>query len=86
MIARYKPSCPIIACSVSPRICRQMNLYWGVTPLWIPRENSAEDLFDDAIKAAVEAGYIKQGDAVVLTAGLPLGIPGRTNMIRVIEV
>ena len=86
MIARYKPSCPIIACSVSPRICRQMNLYWGVTPLWIPRENSAEDLFDDAIKAAVEAGYIKQGDTVVLTAGLPLGIPGRTNMIRVIEV
>ena len=86
MIARYKPSCPIIACSVSPRICRQMNLYWGVTPLWIPRENSAEDLFDDAIKAAVEAGYIKQEDTVVLTAGLPLGIPGRTNMIRVIEV
>ena len=63
-----------------------MNLYWGVTPLWIPRENSAEDLFDDAINAAVEAGYIKQGDTVVLTAGLPLGIPGRTNMIRVIEV
>lgn len=86
MIARYKPSCPIIACSVSPRICRQMNLYWGVTPLWIPRENSADDLFDDAIKAAVEAGYIKKGDTVVLTAGVPLGVPGRTNMIRVIEV
>lgn len=86
MIARYKPSCPIIACSVSPKICRQMNLHWGVTPLWIPRESSTDDLFEDAIKAAVEAGYIKKGDTVVLTAGVPLGIPGRTNMIRVVEV
>ena len=86
MISKYKPSCPIIACSVSPKICRQMNLYWGVTPVWIPRENSADDLFDDAVRAAQEAGYIKKGDTVVLTAGVPLGVSGRTNMIRVVEV
>lgn len=86
MISRYKPSCPIIACSVSPKICRQMNLYWGVTPVWIPRENSADDLFEDAVRAAQNAGYIKKGDTVVLTAGVPLGVSGRTNMIRVVEV
>lgn len=86
MIARYKPSCPIIACSVSPRICRQMNLAWGVTPIWIARESTTDDLFDVAVRAAEEAGYIKKGDTVVLTAGVPLGIPGRTNMIRVVEV
>lgn len=86
MISRYKPSCPIIACSVSPKICRQMNLYWGVTPIWIPRENSADDLFEDAVRAAQNAGYIKKGDTVVLTAGVPLGVSGRTNMIRVVEV
>lgn len=86
MIARYKPSCPIIACSVSPRICRQMNLAWGVTPMWIARESTTDDLFDVAVRAAEEAGYIKKGDTVVLTAGVPLGIPGRTNMIRVVEV
>jgi len=86
MIARYKPSCPIIACSVSPRICRQMNLVWGVTPIWIARESTTDDLFDVAVRVAEEAGYIKKGDAVVLTAGVPLGIPGRTNMIRVVEV
>lgn len=86
MIARYKPKCPIIACSVSPRICRQLSLSWGVTPVWIARENSAEDLFDEAVRAAEKAGYIKKGDKVVLTAGVPLGISGKTNMIRVVEV
>ena len=86
MIARYKPNCQIIACSVSPRICRQMSLSWGVTPVWIARESSADDLFDEAVRTAEEAGYIKKGDTVVLTAGVPLGISGRTNMIRVVEV
>lgn len=86
MISRYKPNCPIIACSVSPKICRQMNLYWGVTPVWIPRENSADDLFEDAVRVAEKEGYIKKGDTVVLTAGVPLGVSGKTNMIRVVEV
>ena len=86
MIARYKPSCPIIACSVSPRICRQLSLSWGVTPVWIARENKADDLFEEAVRAVEEAGYIKKGDKVVLTAGVPLGVSGKTNMIRVVEV
>ncbi len=86
MIARYKPNCPIIACSVSPKICRQMCLSWGVTPVWIARESTTEDLFDEAVRVSEEAGYIKKGDTVVITAGVPLGISGRTNMIRVVEV
>lgn len=86
MIARYKPNCPIIACSVSPRICRQMNLVWGVRPMWIARESTTDDLFEVAVHAVEKAGYVKKGDTVVLTAGVPLGIPGRTNMIRVVEV
>ncbi|MGN0380998.1 MAG: pyruvate kinase [Suilimivivens sp.] len=86
MISRYKPSCPIIACSVSPRICRQLSLSWGVTPIWIARENTTDDLFDVAVHAAEEAGYIKKGDKVVLTAGVPLGVSGKTNMLRVVEV
>ncbi len=86
MISRYKPNCPIIACSVSPRICRQLNLSWGVTPIWIARESTTDDLFDVAVRAAEEAGYIQKGDKVVLTAGVPLGVSGKTNMLRVIEV
>ncbi len=86
MISRYKPSCPIIACSVSPKSCRQLSMYWGTIPLWIPRENSTDDLFMEAVHTAEKAGYIEKGDVVVLTAGVPLGVSGKTNMIRVIEV
>lgn len=86
MISRYKPNCPIIACSVSPRTCRQLSLSWGVTPIWIARENTTDDLFDVAVRTAEGAGYIQKGDKVVLTAGVPLGVSGKTNMLRVIEV
>ncbi len=86
MISRYKPGCPIIGCSVNPRVCRQLNLSWGVAPLLIEREETADDLFDEASRAAEKAGYVKKGDIVVLTAGVPLGTVGTTNMIRVIEI
>lgn len=86
MIARYKPCCPVIACSVSPGVCRQLALSWGVTPIWIARESTADDLFEVAVCAAQKAGYIKKGDTVVLTAGVPLGVAGNTNMLRVVEV
>ena len=85
-ISRYKPSCPVIGCSISPRVCRQMNLMWGVMPLLIEREETADDLFEEATKVAEEAGLIKKGDVVVLTAGVPLGTAGNTNMLRVIEI
>lgn len=86
MLARYKPTCPIIACSIEPHVCRQANLLWGVRPLHIKKEDTAEDLFNDAVRESLQAGYIKKGDIVVITAGVPLGISGKTNMIRVVEV
>ena len=86
MISRYKPGCPIIGCSVNPRVCRQLNLAWGVQPLLMMKEETADDLFEDAEHLAVKAGYLKKGDIAVLTAGVPLGVSGNTNMIRVIEV
>lgn len=86
MVSRYKPSCQIIGCSVNPRVCRQLSLSWGVTPLLIGKKETADELFEEATKAAEEAGYIKKGDVVVLTAGVPLGVSGKTNMLRVIEV
>lgn len=86
MISRYKPNCPIIACAVNPRVCRQLNLFWGVVPILIEKEEKADDLFEQATYAVEKAGYVKRGDIAVLTAGVPLGISGTTNMIRVIEV
>ena len=55
-------------------------------PLLIQEENTAVDLFHAAIDAAVEAGYIQKGDKVIITAGMPLGISGKTNQLRVVEV
>ena len=86
MIARNKPGCPIIGCSVNPRVCRQMNLVWGVQPLLVNKEDNAEERFEASVRNEKKAGYIKAGDKVVLTAGVPLGTPGRTNMMRVVEV
>ena len=58
MISRFKPGCPVIGCTVKRLVWRQLNLQWGVMPLLIQEENTAEDLFHAAIDAAMEAGYI----------------------------
>lgn len=85
-ISRYKPTCPIIGCAMDDQVSRQLNLLWGVTPLYLGKEESTEELFADAVELAKEKGYVKKGDIVVITAGVPLGISGKTNMIRVVEV
>lgn len=85
-IARFKPEAPIIGCTIHERVCNQLNLLWGVKPLLIGKENTTEGLFENAVNAAKKAGYVKSGDIVVITAGVPVGIAGTTNMIHVIEV
>lgn len=86
MVSRYKPKCQIVACSVNPRVCRQMALMWGVTPILMAREETTKELFDEAIHLAKKQGLVENGDTVVLTAGMPLGVSGKTNMIQVMEV
>lgn len=86
MISRYKPGCMIIGCTMSPRVWRQMNGLWGVVPLRMEQQETTHALFDKAVEAAKENGLVQKGDKVVLTAGVPLGVSGNTNMIRVIEV
>ena len=83
MISRYRPSCTIIGCCMDDYVCRQLNLYWGVEPLLLEREDNAEELFNHAGEAAERAGLVMRGDLTVLTAGVPLGITGTTNLIKV---
>ncbi|MDD5846115.1 MAG: pyruvate kinase [Lachnospiraceae bacterium] len=85
-ISRFKPSCPILACSTKSRVACQTNILFDVYPLIIPEEEREDQLFETAIHQARLGGYIKPGDTVVLTAGVPLGESGNTNMVRVIEV
>lgn len=85
-IAGCKPGCPIICCTTNETVYRQANLLWGVKSLLLGREEDSEKLFEHALQEAERAGFIKKGDVVVITAGVPLGIAGRTNMLRVVEV
>jgi len=85
-VARFKPNCPIIGCTMSDRVANQINLMWGVTPLLLDRAETADALIANAVKEAQRAGLVREGDKVVITAGVPLGITGMTNMIRVVEV
>lgn len=85
-ISKFHPSCPIIGCSTFSYVCRQMNLMWGVIPMLISEKEEPMQLFEYAVEEAEGAGYIRKGDLTVMTAGMPLGRAGTTNMIRVHRV
>lgn len=83
-ISKFRPLSPIVAFSMSPKVCRQMNLSWGVYPLILGEKASTDELFADAVERAKEAGYVNDGDIVVITAGVPLGVSGTTNLLNVV--
>ena len=82
-ISKYRPSCQIIGCATEMRVCRQLNLFWGVIPIQMDEEDTADELFDHAVEAAEKKGLIQRGELAVITAGVPLGLSGTTNMIKV---
>ena len=82
-ISKYRPGCQIIGCATEERVCRQMNLIWGVKPVLMGEEDTADELFDHAVEAAEKRGLIARGELAVITAGVPLGMSGTTNMIKV---
>ena len=83
MISKFRPTCPIIACTMSESVWRRLNLSWGVQPVIITERDTTDDLFETAVEAAQKKGYVKQGDITVITAGVPLGVSGTTNMLKV---
>lgn len=86
MVSKYRPDCDIIACTVEESVSRQLNLSWGVTPILIKEEKDTFELFDHAVEKVKELGYLSEGDLTVVTAGVPLGISGTTNMLKVHSV
>jgi len=83
MVARFRPACPIIATTVSPKVQRQLNLSWGVFPYLVGAANTTDEMFDMGIEKALESGFVKNGDLAVITAGVPAGISGTTNTLKV---
>ena len=82
-IAKYLPVCPIIGCTTDERVYRQLNLLWGVTPVVMKEANTADELFDHAVELAEQKGLIARGELVVIAAGVPVGLSGTTNMMKV---
>ena len=83
LVSRFRPGTTVVACLLSERVQRQMALYWGVVPLLMPYAQNTDQLIEFAIQAAEKAELVKQGDLVVITAGVPVGVSGTTNMIKV---
>ena len=74
---------PIVGCTTDAANQRKMNMSWGVTPLVIDEETNTDSLFAKAVDAVKKAGLVKEGDIVIITAGVPLGISGMTNLMKV---
>lgn len=83
ILSRYRPACVIVGCTTEKHVWRQLALSWGTVPLMIGEESNTDDLFEHAVDAAVQNGLVHDGELVVLTAGVPLGIPGTTNLMKV---
>lgn len=83
MVSKHRPRAPIIA--VAPRygVAAGLKLTWGVTPVLCPPAETTDEMFFNAIGASKRAGLIKEGDLVVITAGVPVGVSGTTNLLRV---
>jgi pyruvate kinase len=82
-VARHRPQAPVVAVANREETQRRLALVWGVYPLCAPRMQSTDELVRGAVQQAVEAGFACAGDRVIVTAGVPSGVPGRTNLIKV---
>lgn len=85
-LSAFRPSCRIIACTSSEQTMRQLNMSWGVQALMVNNEASLDDLFENGLKTVVDSGLLQENDTVVLTAGVPIGVSGSTNFIKVVQV
>ena len=83
MIAKYRPGCDIIGCAMDEKVCRQLNLSWGVQPILLGEEWEVFVLFERAINACKKEGLLENGDITVITSGVPIGRSGTTNMLKV---
>ena len=83
MISKFRPACPIISGTTEPKVLRQMNLSWGVIPILVDEKDNTDELFEHVVSVAQKEGYVHNGDLAVITAGIPLGVSGTTNMLKV---
>lgn len=86
MLSRFRPHAPIIAATVSEKAYYKLGLNWGIFPVIAAVQVNTDELFDHSIDCAKRLGYIHDGDLVIITAGVPVGIPGNTNIMKITHV
>ena len=82
VISRFRPACPIVALCQTEQVRRQLAISWGVHPYLSGLVDSTDRLFSLAVEVARKEGAVKPGDTVVITAGVPIGQSGTTNLIK----
>ena len=83
LVSKYRPTTPIIALTPESITYRQLALSCGVQPVFIPPVHHAEEMFTNVLKTVVDRGFVKEGDKVVITSGVPIGMSGTTSLIKV---
>ena len=82
MIARFRPACPVVALTQREQVCRRLSVCWGVVPLSAGPARSTDQIFEQSARTALEHGLVNRGEVVVITAGVPLGRAGSTNLVK----
>ena len=85
-VSKYRPRVPILAITPDCNVCRRLLLRWGVHPIRIPEQKSIDELFATGVRLAKEMRLAKAGDLIVITGGMPIGVAGSTNLLKVEEV
>lgn len=83
MVSKYRPKAPVIAVTPEASVLRKLALIWGVQPLLVGRTTDTDSMIAAAIEVSLSANLIKPGDLVVITAGVPVGVHGTTNLLKV---
>lgn len=83
MISKYRPGCPIIAVTSSESVARRLSLVWGAYPIVGSRVSSIDSLLDESVEQSVKQQYVTHGDVVIITAGVPVGEAGTTNLMKI---
>ncbi len=82
-ISKFRPESEIIATTTSEKVRRQLSLEWGVKSVFVPNHKNTDDVIENSIETSLKEGFVMPGDTVILTAGVPVGLAGSTNLIKV---
>ncbi len=86
LVARFRPPCPVIGLTDSLKTLRQLNLSWGVIPSLVPSFTDTDQMFEVASSYALKTGIAMPWDRLIITAGVPVGVSGTTNLLKVVEL